>query len=120
MCVNLIDPNQKPERPQQKPLEPLHTANSFSSQELSTYLPDHCPLTCKAVQSNPGMLLKFREAALKYFNEELDQLGIEPADKALSTNDYKQKSNELRAFRQETSEQLPIFDEIRSGKKNSK
>lgn len=67
------------------------------------------------MQSNPNTLLKFKEAAVKYFHEELDQLGIDPADKALSTNDYNQKSNDLKVFRQETGEQLPNFDEIRSG-----
>lgn len=93
----------------------MQSTTTFTQQEISTYLPDYCPLTYKAVQSNPNTLLKFKEAAVKYFNEELDQLGIDPADKALSTNDYNQKSNDLKVFRQETGEQLPNFDEIRSG-----
>jgi len=115
---------QKPERPAEKPQPKpadviLAGAVAARPQKpehnelLDTYLPDYCPLTAKAVQKNPDLLTRFKAAAVKYFNEELDQLGIDPSDKTLSTNDFVQKSNELSVFRRETNEQLPIFDEIR-------
>ncbi len=88
-----------------KKLEPTET--------IDTYLPDYCPLTLKALQKNPELLTRFKAAAIKNFNEELDQLGIDRNDKTLSTNDFIQKSNELGVFRRETSEQLPIFNQIR-------
>lgn len=47
---------------------------------IDIYLPEYCRLTLKAVQKNPNLLLKFKEAAIKYFNEELDQLGIDPVN----------------------------------------
>jgi hypothetical protein len=44
------------------------------------YLPEYCRLTLKAVQKNPNVLVRYKEAAIKYFNEELDQLGIDPVN----------------------------------------
>lgn len=59
------------------------------------------------------MLRKFKDEAHKVFEDELDQLGIDPSDKTLTKNDYKQKSKSLKVIRKETSEELPIFDEMR-------
>ena len=41
------------------------------------YLPDHCPLTLRAVDANPDHLKPFRAQANKIMENELDELGVD-------------------------------------------
>jgi hypothetical protein len=41
------------------------------------YLPEYCPLTLKAVQTNPRHLDNFRKYAEKMLEENLDEVGID-------------------------------------------
>ena len=74
------DTNKQHSKIQQQTLsqQPPPTGPSFFNEDI--YLPEYCPLTLRAVQKNPNTLKKFREAAIKEFNEELDSIGITPVN----------------------------------------
>ena len=57
-------------------LDSVHASTQLSHDDI--YLPEYCPLTLKAFQKNPNVLIKYKEAAVKYFNDELDNMGIDP------------------------------------------
>ena len=57
-------------------IDSVHASAQLSHDDI--YLPEYCPLTLKAFQKNPNVLAKYKEAAVKYFNDELDNMGIDP------------------------------------------
>lgn len=57
---------------QAPPLSHVHVPNP----DL-IYLPDHCPLTLRAVDANPDHLKPFRAQAIKIIENELNELGID-------------------------------------------
>lgn len=60
----------------QQPVYQPAPSSTYINRDL-IYLPDHCPLTLRAVNANRNHLEPFRQQALKLLEQELFDIGIE-------------------------------------------
>jgi hypothetical protein len=97
---------QQRSRPQQK------TQADKSSGEI--YLPEYCPMTLQAVKQNLNHLEQFKRSAIGFFENDLDELGIEKDERGLSDADFKLKMKEIRELRKERASGMPYFNELRN------
>ena len=71
-------------------------------------------MTLQAIQQNPNYLLKFKNSALGLLEDELDELGIEKAERGLSDNDFRLKMSRIKALRKDRASGMPYFKELRT------
>ena len=69
------DRSPSPPKNPPKQIEPLSNRNIDPA--VAIYLPEYCPLTMTAVQSNRNHLDKFKDYAIQLFEKELDEMGID-------------------------------------------
>ncbi len=110
-----------PPQPQQIKDEPKQKGSSSKQQQQSQqknntieiYLPEYCPMTFKAVQTNPNHLTKFKQSAREIYENDLDEFGIDLKDTCLSDTDFKQKIKKIATYRRQRSDDMTSFNELR-------